>query len=128
LAAFTRDITERKQAEMAVLHSEQQYHALFDEVHSAVLLADDSGRYLDANPAACALFGYPCEELVGRSILEFAPPGTGGKLKDAWREFLLTGEQTGEFLLQRPDGTQRMLEYRAKATCAPVSIFRCCAT
>lgn len=95
------------------------YRALFDEVQNAVVLADDSGRYVDANPAACELFGLSCEKLLGKSVVDFAPPGTAALVKEAWKAFLQSGEQSGEFVLHRPDGTQRLLEYRAKAQIQP---------
>lgn len=126
LGAFSRDISGRKRAEEALLgsldalrRSEQQYHALFDQVQSAVVLFDDAARYVDANPAACDLFGLPRETLAGRSVLDFAPPGTAPHLKEAWRAFRLQGEQSGEFTLLRPDGGLRTLEYRAKAHVRP---------
>jgi PAS domain S-box-containing protein len=127
LGVFTHDITERKQAEESVRQSEQQYRALFDQVQNAVLLADDNGRYIDANPAACALMGLPCEELIGKSLAQFAPPGNAPEVKASWREFLQTGSQTGEIVLQRLDGTPRILEYRARANVRPgvhLSILR----
>ena len=127
LGAFTRDITNRKQAEESVRHSEQQYRALFDGVQNAVLLADETGRYLDANPAACALMGHAREDLIGKSIVDFAPPGNAHHVKASWREFLQTGAQTGEFVLQHPEGLPRILEYRAHANVRPgihLSILR----
>jgi PAS domain S-box-containing protein len=119
LGAFTRDITGRKRAEEALRESEQHYHALFDQVLDAVVLADDSGRYVDANPAACEIFAMPCDQLIGKRIADFCPPGTGAQVKEAWRDFLQHGEQAGEFVLYRPDGAQRTLEYRAKGNVRP---------
>jgi PAS domain S-box-containing protein len=135
LVVFRRDITQRKLAEEALRASweagrrggEQQYRALFEQVEDAVLLADDTGRYVDANPAACELFGLSRAEMLNRSVLDFAPPGTGTHVGDAWRRFLETGEQAGEFLLHRPDGSQRTLEFRARAGVRPrvhLSILR----
>src|SRR5690349_12134132 len=42
--------------------------AVFDGSLDALLLADDDGRYVDANPAACELFGVPREQLIGSKI------------------------------------------------------------
>jgi PAS domain S-box-containing protein len=119
VGAFTRDITERKEAEEAMLHSEMQYHALFDGVQSAIVLADDSGRYIDANPAACSVLGMSYDRLLTKSILDVAPPGNGPGVKSAWRQFLQDGTQSGDFTVIRPDGTMRLLEYRAKANVRP---------
>jgi PAS domain S-box-containing protein len=127
LGIFTRDITERRRAEEALRQYEQQYHALFDQVQNAVLLADDNGNYVEANPAACSLFGLPCEELIGKSMVDFAPSEVSAQVKKSWRSFLQTGHQTGEFMLQLQDGAPRMLEYRARANVRPgihISILR----
>jgi PAS domain S-box-containing protein len=124
---FTRDITKRRQAEDMLRRSEQQFRALFDQVQNAVLLADDDGRFIDANPAACALFRFPCEKLIGKSIVNFAPPGNRLLVKESWQQFLQTGTHTGEFVLQHGDGTTRTLEYRARADVRPgvhISILR----
>ena len=119
LGAFTRDITERKRAELEVQQSEQHYHALFDHVQDAGILADDGGCYVDVNPATCEIFGMSRDQLVGKRVVDFGPPGTAAQVKMAWREFLRHGEQAGEFVLCRPDGAVRTLEYRAKANIRP---------
>lgn len=44
------------------------FHALFDAAADAMLLADDAGRVVLANPAAQELFGYPEEEFSGLTV------------------------------------------------------------
>jgi len=66
---FTEDITERKSVEAALKESEKQYRSLFDESLDAVLFGKLDGTILDANLAACRIFGMDVQELctVGRS-------------------------------------------------------------
>ncbi len=51
------DLTERHQAKEALRNSELQMRALFQGANDAMVVADDRGNYVDANPAACKLFG-----------------------------------------------------------------------
>jgi PAS domain S-box-containing protein len=43
----------------------RRFHALFEHAPVGALLADDRSVYLDANPAACRMFGYAHDEFVG---------------------------------------------------------------
>jgi PAS domain S-box-containing protein len=46
------------------------YRALFNLALEAIMFLDaESGVVVDANPAACALYGYSTEELIGTSML-----------------------------------------------------------
>lgn len=49
---------------------------VFDEILDAVLIADDERRFIDANAAACALFGTALGDLLGRRVEEFADPSS----------------------------------------------------
>jgi len=63
--AFTREITGRKHAEAALRASEQRYRLLFEMESDAIVLVDIASlRILDANRAACDLYGYSREELL----------------------------------------------------------------
>jgi len=73
--------------------SEQQYRAVFEEAFDAILIADDDARYVEVNPAACDLFGLSREELLGRTIAEFAAEGYD--FEGAWQDFQDSGHDRG---------------------------------
>jgi PAS domain S-box-containing protein len=104
-------------AQDALRRNEQLLRAIFEGALDAMLLADDQGRYVDANPAACELFGVPHDELMGRNLVEFAGPGYDGEA--AYRSFREQGRMRGEFPLKRPDGARRVLDFSAVANVVP---------
>jgi diguanylate cyclase (GGDEF)-like protein/PAS domain S-box-containing protein len=93
--------------------------ASFEHALDAMLVADDERRYVDANPAACSLLGLSYEELVSRRLDDFVPPEARSSLDAVWREFLDSGDQSGEFELLAADGSPLTLEFRAKAHVLP---------
>ncbi len=59
----------RRQAERLLQVSESRYRSLFENNHAAMLLVDpESGRIVDANPAACTYYGWSRDELTERVI------------------------------------------------------------
>jgi PAS domain S-box-containing protein len=113
------DITEQKRAEQALRESEQQLRAIFDNALDAIVLSDDNRRYVDANRAACELFGVTKDVLLQSKIEDFSPPGTENEIGSMWQAFLERGRLEGEFLLYRPDGTVRYTDFSAKAGVLP---------
>ncbi|MFL5312411.1 MAG: ATP-binding protein [Myxococcales bacterium] len=98
---------------------------IFDSALDAMLIADDERRYVEVNPAACELFGMAAEQLRGRRIDEFSDAQFDVEV--AWLAFLENGALEGEFPLRRPDGTVRIVDFRARAHIAPhrhLSILR----
>ncbi|WP_298376697.1 PAS domain S-box protein [Azospirillum sp.] len=58
------DISERKHAEQALLERQQLFEQIFVSSCAIKLLVDpESGRIVDANPAAAAFYGYPLDRL-----------------------------------------------------------------
>ncbi|MBD2776630.1 PAS domain-containing sensor histidine kinase [Iningainema tapete] len=99
--------------------------ALFNEALDAMLIADDTGTYVDANPAACELLGLSRQEILTRSIANFTEPSVD--FSQVWQQFLEQGRVRGEFRIFRPDGTVRETEYKAVANFVPhlhLSILR----
>jgi len=119
LGVFTRDISDQKTTELALLGRERHYRAVFDNVLDAVLITDDSAHYIDANPAACKLFALPVETIRGTSVYHYTPPEQMDDAVKSWDDFMNTGEQSGEFTLMRPGGGTRVVEFRARANVLP---------
>ena len=94
---------------------EGSFQALFDASLDAILIVDDSRRYVDANPAACELLGVDRALVTKFRIDDFASPERRGEIEPAWRSFLQFGKQRGEYELVRLDGTIRHVEFSATA-------------
>jgi two-component system cell cycle sensor histidine kinase/response regulator CckA len=104
-------------AQQQLREREHLLRAIFDGALDGMLLADDDGKYVDANPAACTLLGVGRDELLGRSITDFAAPDYA--TMDEWKAFGEQGRMRGLFPLVRPDGVRRTLEYSAVANVLP---------
>ena len=70
---ITRDFTERKKAEEALQHSEQQLRALFEFSPDAIMASDQDGRITQVNARMESAFGYSKEELLGQSVDVLVP-------------------------------------------------------
>ena len=80
LAVFTTEITERKEIENALRHSDEKYRTLFDSIDSGFcvieLLYDENGkandyRYIEINPSFQKQSGL--ENAVGKTVGELVP-------------------------------------------------------
>lgn len=119
MRGVTMDVTERKRTEEDARGHEKRFRAIFESTLDAMLIADDEGRYIDANPAACELFGLSKEELLTKSILDIAQPGQRAATEQSWQHFLKEGAQKGEFEFIHPDGQLKELDYSAIANFLP---------
>jgi PAS domain S-box-containing protein len=120
LERAVRHAIEREHRVAALRASEAKYHGLFDRAGDAVFITDDDGRYVDANPAACALLGTTRDKIIGCSFMEFvAAPELVPDPAEAWAAFLSGGEMRGQVQIRRPDGSVRHADYLATADFTP---------
>jgi diguanylate cyclase (GGDEF)-like protein/PAS domain S-box-containing protein len=67
------DITERKQAELAVRDSEERFRTIFDSVSDGVLILDlETAAFLQVNRRGCELFGYSSDELLQLRLVDLS--------------------------------------------------------
>lgn len=114
-----RDVTEPRRSEQALRESEQRFHAVFENVGDAVLVHDNDLKLVDANPVACELYGYSKEEILKKSIYDFAMPERKDFAKSKVEEMFRTGFYQGAGVIQRPDGENRQVEFNARANFLP---------
>lgn len=58
LAGVTMDITDRKEAEAALLQAEEMYRGIFENAVDGICQTTTTGAYLSANPALAKMYGY----------------------------------------------------------------------
>ena len=68
IISITRDIEDYINATEAFLQSERRYKTLFRLLPAGLMLINDSGTILDANPTYCKNIGYTAEEIIGEKI------------------------------------------------------------
>jgi len=97
--------------------NERYFEALFENAPDAVLVLDNTARFVEVNPAACRLIGLDRCELIGRSVTETIETGTD--FDSSWSKFRREGEYRGQRWLVRPDFARRLIEIRAKTEVFP---------
>lgn len=111
------DVTDHRKYQRQLEENERKFRAVFEEAFDAMLIANDETEYVDVNPPACELFGLDREELLGRSISEFAADDYD--FDAAWREFQESDQDSGLFPLVRVDGEERIVEFAATPDILP---------
>ncbi len=97
--------------------SECLMRGMFDSALDAIVLMDREGKIVDANPAACELFGRARSVLPGMflSALTSDPE----PLFVALRQVPAAGHCRGELEVLRPDDNRRHTEYSASSNVLP---------
>ena len=68
-----RNWRQRQRDTEALVSSESRLRAYIESAPLGIFVADGAGRYLDVNPAGCALVGYTRTELLDMGIGDLAP-------------------------------------------------------
>jgi len=71
---IARDITDRKQAQEAVLRLMDLNEGIVQNMAEGIVIEDAEGHVTFANPTSATMLGYEAEELVGQHWTAFTPP------------------------------------------------------
>jgi len=115
LRGFLLDVTATVEAEVAALERDRQFRSAFYAAADAMLFLDDDRRIVEANPAACALFGVTGDDIVTRS-LDALVVDDSGQLAGAWRELQAFGQAHCEHRVSGGEAGARVVDcsYRAR--------------
>jgi len=84
-----------------------------DSAPVAVLVADETGRYVAVNRHACELFGYPRDEFLRLRVSDIV---VDPDVEAHYQRFVAARFETGASEARRKDGTTFSFEYRAGET------------
>jgi PAS domain S-box-containing protein len=67
---MVRDISDRKQAELAIKESEEQYRHLIDNLHTGIVVHAPDTSILLCNDRACDLLGLTIDQMLGKTAID----------------------------------------------------------
>jgi PAS domain S-box-containing protein len=104
------DVTERRRSEAAVREAQQRYRAVFESARDAMIIYTPQGTVVGANPAACRMYGYGPEEIVGVHAPDVIHPDARAMFAEFLRVAGAGGEYRCETVDRRRDGTAFPIE------------------
>ena len=98
LRGLMLDVTDRKESEKSTRAEQEKYRSIFENSLVAFMVTKPDGSILEANRAACDLFGYSIDEMrmLGRGgIIDPESPQLNDKLKEREENGSASGELIG---------------------------------
>jgi PAS domain S-box-containing protein len=90
--------------------SEQRYRTLSDHANDGISILSIDGVIRECNRRMADMLGYATDEIVGRGIQEFAPPGREAENERMYQQSIATG-RAPPVELRRKDGTAVVVEF-----------------
>lgn len=105
------DITEHKQTEEALQHSEENFRQLAENIHSIFWITDRQGKILYVSPAYEAIWGRSCASLYAspNSWLDAVHPQDRDRISTSLRKL---NQSDQEYRIIQPNGTIRWIRSR----------------
>jgi PAS domain S-box-containing protein len=108
ILAILRDISDRKEAELALRVSEDNYRSIFNSVNDAIFVNDiETAKILQINEKASEMFGYTKEELLKLTIRDISSgehPYTQEEAQRLARKTAEEGPQLFEWIVKQKNG------------------------
>src|ERR1700722_9185909 len=108
---------EHRETDQAFRDTDCEFSSIFRNVLDGILIADNAGDCLDANPAAAAILRSSLNELIGQNIGRFLVDANA--FTQGWNSFLQNTNQRGRALLIAGDRTTLYVDFTATANYLP---------
>jgi PAS domain S-box-containing protein len=109
IGGYIRDVTESRNAELAMMESEEKFRELFNNAGDAIFLhdigsRDAPGRFIEVNRVACDRLGYTRAEFLQMTPLDIDAPGTLDYVSSVMQDLHMAGHTTFEGVHVKKDG------------------------
>jgi PAS domain S-box-containing protein len=108
---------QHRQTDQAFRYTDCEFSSIFQNVLDGIVIVDDEGYCLDANPAAVNILRVAVGNLIGRNIGDFLTDHDA--FAQRWDSFLQNKNQRGRAQLNADDGTPLFVEFTAAANYLP---------
>jgi PAS domain S-box-containing protein len=115
--SFWRLRAEHQGSEWAFRNVDCEFSSIFENVLDGILIVNDDGDCLDANPAAASILRLSVNRLIGQSIGRFLVDRAS--FKEYWNSFLRNKRQRGRARLIAGDGTTLFVDFAGTANYLP---------
>lgn len=102
---LTKDISTKKETELALKRSEENYRLLIEQAPDAITIFSPEWKMIHANSSACTMFGYSLPEFLHISALDMVSPDDLAKTPPRLTELQAGKIVKAERILQRKDGS-----------------------
>ena len=109
-----QDVTEQREAEIALLSSETRYQQVVENSLGFLFTCSMEGRLTSLNTFTAETLGYSAEALAGRAVSELLDAGGAETFKDCLRTLETKEEWQGTLPVRRSDGSHRRIAFRSR--------------
>lgn len=88
VVVYYRDITEKKEADLALQKGQEQYKEMVERITDGFYSLDRECRYLFLNDKACDIIQHTREEVLGKTVWEIFPDLVGSAVYNAFMKAL----------------------------------------
>ncbi len=100
------DVTQQRRTSEVLANTYSRYHGLLEQAVDGIVLVDVTGRFVEANPAACSLYGRPLEDLHELNLADTYAPEERPLLPERLAAARDGATFRTERQIARPDGTK----------------------
>jgi PAS domain S-box-containing protein len=104
-------------SDRAFRNADCEFSSIFQNVLDGILIVNNEGNCLDANPAAAAILRVFAKKLIGQNIGSFL--ADRGAFTQGWKSFLQNKSRRGRAQLIAGDGTTVFVDFTAAANYLP---------
>lgn len=104
--------TKRREADNALRESSEKYRTILESIEEGYFETDLEGNLTFTNDPTCKILGYPCNQLLGMNIRDYATPDTTKKISRVTEQVKRTGkpEDITDCYAIRKNGSEAVLE------------------